>query len=504
MAIQFIAAGTVATGASPTVTVPTGYQADDLLLIVLVNASSVTPTVAAASGFLPLFTAQGTSSCYMSAFYKFASASESSVAVTTSGAGGSSTVASMLAYRGVRSIDQVSATPTTVNSTTVTCPTVTTVTNLEYAIRLFGVRNTSGSTFSATPATNRLSSDATGTFCGLAISDSLKEWLGSTGTATATIASGTNNTGMTISVSQNPRRTVLFTTTGSTQSYAVPSDYAGSPRVIAIGGGGAGRTGNGNSSGGGGGGGYSSSSSITVTAGSTTIYASVGAATGATWIATSNGSPANSASGALANGGSNATGGSGGSGGALSSAIGNVVTAGGIGGTGAGVSGAGGGGGGGAAGNILGGNYRGFNGVSTNDVGGGGAGTGEGSNLAQALGGAGIFGAAGGTAGTASAQGGAGANGSGGGGGYGTSTYGIGGVGGAAFPLYTSYTDGTTGDAGGGGGGANKTGGNGGLYGGGGGGANATGGAGGTGAQGVAIFTYIVSSYGSGNFFLTI
>ena len=91
MALSFVAAGTVATGANPTVAVPAGTAAADLLL--LVTCGSATPTTPTD---WTLVSAEGAGQ-FISVYFKYANGSEASLAVTQAG---TSTKAVMLAYRG--------------------------------------------------------------------------------------------------------------------------------------------------------------------------------------------------------------------------------------------------------------------------------------------------------------------------------------------------------------------------------------------------------------------
>lgn len=98
MAISFVGAGTVQTGANSTVDVPAGYAAGDTLLIF--TSGTATPTTPTN---WTLIQAQG-SNRFLTILLKIATASESSVALTQSG---TSSKAVMLAYRGTSYFDVI-------------------------------------------------------------------------------------------------------------------------------------------------------------------------------------------------------------------------------------------------------------------------------------------------------------------------------------------------------------------------------------------------------------
>lgn len=301
-------------------------------------------------------------------------------------------------------------------------------------------------------------------------------------------------------------KTVFLTTTGSTQTYKIPSDFVSFISVEAIGAGGAGNSATINGTGrgyGGGGGAYAISTAVTgLTAGQTCYYSvgagAINAAGGDSWFNTSNAAPSSGTTGVLAKGGGVGTRTTGsGAGGAAASCVpttgaysGGTSTAGSL-------SSAGGGGGGGGAGGP---NGAGAGGAGPNNNGGTGGGGANGGSVGSATtgsnGGAGGngFGGTGGGAGgngvgVAGTDGTAGTGG-GGGGGYDKASGGAGGTG----SYWTSSTGATAGPGGGGGGAGDavSNSGVGGLYGGGGGacgGSNSTY-VGAAGAQGIVVFTY--------------
>jgi hypothetical protein len=302
-------------------------------------------------------------------------------------------------------------------------------------------------------------------------------------------------------------KTIYLTTTGSLQSWTVPSDWTSANNTIElIAGGGGGR----NGGAGGGGGSYSKITNLSLTPGAGVSYrvgaGGVGGPSGTTGVDGTSGGDTwfNGTTGATASvwaiGGQGGTGagGAGGTGG-----TGTIKNNGGNGGgaAGSGISGSPGGGGAGGRGGAggAGGNYGGNGGGGGGANGGGSSGAVAGAS-AGANGGASIsisnqVGQPGGIGATSAASaGGVGSQGSGGGGGFGNaSSASAGGNGGNG-----TEWDATHGSGGGGGGGGDihpgtsPNGGNGGLYGGGGSGAGNgdVRGKGGDGRQGIIVITY--------------
>jgi hypothetical protein len=110
MAVSFVAASAVVTGANPTVAVPSGYAQGDLLVIV--TTGTATPTTPA--GWTQSGVQGGTG--FITILSKFASGTEASVAVTLAG---TTSKAVMLAYRGASGIDTVSGFTTATAATSV-------------------------------------------------------------------------------------------------------------------------------------------------------------------------------------------------------------------------------------------------------------------------------------------------------------------------------------------------------------------------------------------------
>ena len=229
MAISFVAAGTVATGANPTVTVPTGYAQDDFLIIVTAGtATTTTPTD------WTLISAQGAGQ-FITTFYKFANASEASVALTNAG---TTTKAVMMAYRGVGLFDVVSA-YTTATATTLATATQTTLLANDYVLSIYANASGAARTWTAPASTTaRVNSATTTTVRGLLIVDEAKATAGLTTARTATISASSTLAAVSISIRQpqtlywrggtgtwnTTTKTNWSLTSGGTGSVAVPNE----------------------------------------------------------------------------------------------------------------------------------------------------------------------------------------------------------------------------------------------------------------------------------------
>lgn len=180
MAISFVAAGAVSTGVNPTVAVPAGTQAGDLLLIV--TTGTATPTTP--SGWTS-YSAQGASQ-FITVLWRTHTGSQSNVAVTLAGA---TSKAVMLAYRDVGRFDTISVYATAAASTTVTTNTLTTAANDEYVISLFAANGGSATTWTAPASTTtRVNSASTGALTGLLIVDELQSAAGTSTARTGTVS----------------------------------------------------------------------------------------------------------------------------------------------------------------------------------------------------------------------------------------------------------------------------------------------------------------------------
>ena len=184
MAITFVAAGAVAVGADPTVSVPAGYAAGDFFI--LITTGTATPTTP--SGWTQL-AAQGATG-FITILYKFAEASESSVALTLAG---TTSKAVMLAYRSVLGNDVITAFRTGGPTSLATFSQTTTVDNDE-VISVWSVAGGTARNWSGPfeEPEIRVESSSTSTRAGLFIVGQPKTTAGATPSLTATVsASGT-------------------------------------------------------------------------------------------------------------------------------------------------------------------------------------------------------------------------------------------------------------------------------------------------------------------------
>jgi hypothetical protein len=172
----FVAAGAVQQNASSVVVpVPVGYAVGNLLVICVATSAAVSTP----SGW----TAISTNGAYTSAFWKFASASESSVTIAvTSGA------AVMLCYSGINSADTAATRASGASAPAIT-NTQTTTADFDLVISMYGGNIASGTYSFSTPAstTSRASATPTLTSSALLVVDEAKTPAGVT---TARSASG--------------------------------------------------------------------------------------------------------------------------------------------------------------------------------------------------------------------------------------------------------------------------------------------------------------------------
>lgn len=149
----FQSAGTVATGQNPTVPLPATYSTGSLLVIVGVSSAG-SNTFSDPSGWTEATINQG--NIKISIWYKFATASESSVAISNASP---QTKCVMLAYSNISAIDVIG----TVNSstgtplTTLTTTSLTTTTSNDLVISVFAIINsslTAGSGYTARVTSN--------------------------------------------------------------------------------------------------------------------------------------------------------------------------------------------------------------------------------------------------------------------------------------------------------------------------------------------------------------
>jgi hypothetical protein len=179
MAISFVASSAVVTGANPTVAIPAGYAKDDLLL--LVTSGTATPTTP--TGWTQLF-AQGAGQ-FLTVLYKYATASEASVAVTLAG---TTSVSTMVAWRGAGAFQVLPAILTGTSTAPSTNTLTTTYTN-DTVLSIYA--NTSGAarTWTANASTTaRQTANTTTTTNGLLIASETKATAGLTTARAATIS----------------------------------------------------------------------------------------------------------------------------------------------------------------------------------------------------------------------------------------------------------------------------------------------------------------------------
>jgi hypothetical protein len=163
MAISFVGAGTVQTGANSTVDVPSGYAAGDTLLIV--TSGTATPTTP--TNWVSIY-AQGANR-FITVFLKIATASESSVALTQTG---TSSKAVMIAYRGTSYFDVVG----TVGNGTSILPATNSLTTRfanDYVVSFYATQlNATPSTWTAPLlTTSRVNSGNSASITGMLIVD---------------------------------------------------------------------------------------------------------------------------------------------------------------------------------------------------------------------------------------------------------------------------------------------------------------------------------------------
>ena len=196
MPISFVASGTVATGANPTVTVPSGYALNDLLVII--TTGTATPTTP--SGWTQLAAQAATG--FVTILYKFAAATEASVALTLTG---STSKAVMTAYRGVSLTDTISAFTTGTGTTRATATLTTTYAN-EYVISVYGSNSGSATNWTAPASTTaRVTSSSTSTIAGLLVVDELQATAGVSTARTATVSASRTLSAVAFSIVSNDR-----------------------------------------------------------------------------------------------------------------------------------------------------------------------------------------------------------------------------------------------------------------------------------------------------------
>lgn len=176
----FQSAGTVVTGANPTVPLPATYSTGSLLVIVGINNGGTGGLFSDPSGWTEATINQG--STKISIWYKFATASESSVAISNAS---SKTKCVMLAYSNIFAIDVIG----TVNSATGTALTttaLTTTTSNDLVISVFAITNSGQPLTAGSGYTARVTSNTSPADPSLLIGDENKATAGATTSRSAT------------------------------------------------------------------------------------------------------------------------------------------------------------------------------------------------------------------------------------------------------------------------------------------------------------------------------
>ena len=178
MAISFVGAGAVSTGANPTVAVPSGYAAGDFLIIVTQSGSFTgLPT-----NWNNIYSASSAFNIY----FKIATSSETSVALTNPG---TATVAYMVAYRGVGYFDVVG----TLNSaTSISASTISLTTRFanDWVLSFYDVTQsaTLGSWTAPALTTQRINRSNTSTIRGALLVDESQTAAGASVSKTAILS----------------------------------------------------------------------------------------------------------------------------------------------------------------------------------------------------------------------------------------------------------------------------------------------------------------------------
>ena len=178
MAVSYVGASAVVTGANPTVAIPAGYQQNDQLILI-VTSSGAAPT---ATGFNITALGTGGASARIYVLLRFATGSEASVAVTSAA---TDTTAFMVAYRGTSGVGQAS-TAATATSTTIATNTFTSSYANQYIVSLYAMASGAATWTAPASTTSRVNSSGTASTTGALIVDELKATTGVTTARTAT------------------------------------------------------------------------------------------------------------------------------------------------------------------------------------------------------------------------------------------------------------------------------------------------------------------------------
>lgn len=228
MAISFVAASAVVTGANPTVSVPVGYQESDLLIIITTGTAAPTAPVG-----WTLRAAQGAGT-FTTVYTKFAIGLETSVALTIVG---TTTKAVMLCYRGVSATNIIGTFGTSATTSVATVSQTTTQPN-DYVISIFAGAAAAGQGSITAPAstTSRLNSGGSSTINSLLVVDELQATAGASTARTATFSGASTLASLSISIIPSGRYWVggTGTWTTTTTNWAFSSGgTAGAPAPTA-------------------------------------------------------------------------------------------------------------------------------------------------------------------------------------------------------------------------------------------------------------------------------
>jgi hypothetical protein len=207
MAVSFVAASAVVTGANPTVAVPSGYAQGDLLVIV--TTGTATPTTPA--GWTQSGVQGGTG--FITILSKFASGTEASVAVTLAG---TTSKAVMLAYNGASAIDTVSGFTTATAATSVATGLTGNAFANELEVSIFVGNNVAGTWTAPALTTSRVNSSPTTAVNGMLIVDETQAAAGNSTSRTGTISTSHTLSAVAFSIIPSGRYWVGGTGTWST------------------------------------------------------------------------------------------------------------------------------------------------------------------------------------------------------------------------------------------------------------------------------------------------
>lgn len=184
MSWAFVGASAVSTGSNPTITLPTNAAGD----LMLIGGASNGGAFSAISGWTEV--ERNSSSQALSFWWRVSSGSESSVAITSSGA---TTVVAAVVYSGVNDYDTKSAIAAGTGVTSISTNSLTTAGADELVISLFASNATATRTWTAPGSTTeRVRYNPDGTIRGLLFVDENKATAGATTSRTATTDGSAN------------------------------------------------------------------------------------------------------------------------------------------------------------------------------------------------------------------------------------------------------------------------------------------------------------------------